>query len=288
MPHNNHPGQPYESATMSAAGPTSVSSFFDPRKSRSLGYNAVPHGGSAFTTSHRPSLPALSPSPTAQTSLPPPYLQTARPPTNPMTPGTPLTAVLTAMPPPPIHTIPAPAYSAGTHHDAHHDSMEDYDNVLLENVPDKSRIGGAGRGGEPNAPDTSSRPWTWIRRWTFSPQPLVLGEGGANNREAGSDQPLGVEGGAVTNPRSAHPASLLPGEPSSSSKHQPISTHCYKCEKRVTSLVRYRNGRKVGLVALLLGVTCLPFVWVPFVTKSFKDEIHYCGICMTELGRIPA
>ncbi|KAJ1922116.1 hypothetical protein IWQ60_006598 [Tieghemiomyces parasiticus] len=144
----------------------------------------------------------------------------------------------------------------------------------------------------------------WFRRWARNFQSPAPPPGSTCSTNSASSiiapvtslEPFAPGAGSMAGPLAAggrvggtiYPPADASAPTVKSTEKEPIFTHCYQCEKKVTSAIRYQNGRKVGMTALILGIACLPLIWVPFVNKSFKDEIHYCETCKTELGRIPA
>ncbi|KAI8137315.1 LITAF-like zinc ribbon domain-containing protein [Fennellomyces sp. T-0311] len=60
---------------------------------------------------------------------------------------------------------------------------------------------------------------------------------------------------------------------------------CPTCEKWVQSRIRYRLGALTWLVAFILFACTVFLFWVPFYVKYFKDVVHYCPACGTNIGR---
>ncbi|KAI7848594.1 LITAF-like zinc ribbon domain-containing protein [Circinella umbellata] len=60
---------------------------------------------------------------------------------------------------------------------------------------------------------------------------------------------------------------------------------CATCEKWVQSRIRYRLGALTWLVAFILFSCTVILFWVPFYVKYFKDVVHYCPACGTNIGR---
>ncbi|KAI8343339.1 LITAF-like zinc ribbon domain-containing protein [Chlamydoabsidia padenii] len=61
--------------------------------------------------------------------------------------------------------------------------------------------------------------------------------------------------------------------------------YCSGCEKWIQSRLRYRNGAMVWLASFVLLMCTVFLFWVPFYTKYFKDTVHYCPSCHSEIGR---
>ncbi|ORY95046.1 LITAF-like zinc ribbon domain-domain-containing protein [Syncephalastrum racemosum] len=60
---------------------------------------------------------------------------------------------------------------------------------------------------------------------------------------------------------------------------------CPTCEKYVQSRIRYRLGALSWLAVLVLFMCTVFLFWVPFYVKYFKDVVHYCPACGTNVGR---
>lgn len=67
---------------------------------------------------------------------------------------------------------------------------------------------------------------------------------------------------------------------------EPQLTVCQKCNKTVQTMVKYEIGTGT-LVSSSILTFCgaLPCAWIPCVTDSMKDAVHYCPACGESVGR---
>lgn len=70
------------------------------------------------------------------------------------------------------------------------------------------------------------------------------------------------------------------------SSRDPQIAFCNKCNKHVQTVVKHQIGTGTLVTsAFMTFCGAFPCAWVPCVTKSFKDAVHYCPACGEDIGR---
>ncbi|KAI9295479.1 hypothetical protein K502DRAFT_348983 [Neoconidiobolus thromboides FSU 785] len=55
----------------------------------------------------------------------------------------------------------------------------------------------------------------------------------------------------------------------------------------VVTEVKYEAGLKAGLCSVAVCFLFWPMFWLPLVTKSFKEEVHFCPSCKRAIAIAP-
>ena len=93
-------------------------------------------------------------------------------------------------------------------------------------------------------------------------------------------------GDAPARPPPAYGASLRADDVFSGTArpHVPVTVQCPHCRRIVLTDVRLDNGMLVWALAAGTLLVFVPLCWLPFVVKRFKDTVHSCPNCLSDIA----
>ncbi|PVU93468.1 hypothetical protein BB559_003256 [Furculomyces boomerangus] len=68
-------------------------------------------------------------------------------------------------------------------------------------------------------------------------------------------------------------------------KGVPVNIICPNCHQNIVTVIKKKNGKKMGLATVGTAIVRWPLAWIPLLVKPLKNKKHICPSCNTNLGK---